>query len=633
MVSRRKYRKKSARCSVKENKVLKVGASSLTGNLRRKVKRKQHIKQLLFQDNLLGTTDPDLITTADIARISSKTIDFLHRTGLRQTHICAATGINQAMLSILLKSPLSKNFSISRKCDAIIRLLNYYGRVNEGIISSDPATAPKVIPTKKLSLEAAPSRKSSRIQCSKEKHTIDQFSIAADTLTISSDSNSDEVEKTKCSDYLNGDTVELNQTPLENEVPKVMCSEQKLDSLPLGFQSIPKTLDSIHPTESLSKGGLKNSLEKGETSGCNGEIKSLEYINDAAIFGYISTVYHRYKRNSMPILPLSNKFCGDKGGSITKEIKDLYMNPLLIPLTINLRHYASASNFSENKKGAGASSVLSVFASNPAAFLSSIQGSCYVAERFVWSSNASEELLEAFVENLSRERHLSIFLSNNSKVKALQMLKRELKHAMNMYLEFLYVLSFMDIPLDNNSLLITEVNLNETFDDIIIMDKFKWNISQPTWRLNDYINNLISDLRLPSELSHLLLHSALTQNFNAIKTTIHNFCNSSDVARSTKLSHITVANIKYGGDEEYNNFSSEYTMNNDDAAFRYNKEVIYSSLNAECKFIPCGFFNEWGENADIDMGSDDNPKIYPITEDAEERRQIENRNRFRKRRM
>lgn len=562
-----------------------------------------HEKGVIFEDHLLENVQQENITFADIKRITSKTFDFLRATGLRQTHISAITGINQSILSIILRDPGTKTISINRKKDVIFRLCEYYNKINLGLVSRDPLTAPKICNSKKNS------------EVNQKKRTISRRNASEDEETSSNLPNSENLDGVRSSQHHN----------LEPE--NIISGENQTSSIgPEGTSS------------SLNELGIK-----GTYTLSNDKTPELAKRN---IFLFTScircprgdTIVRKVKKtflNSSCSVPVSSFINGNtliectelKSTCQLNDIKIIrngdiiprILEPILIPLSVNLRHFITGSCADNNTSNE--STVPSGPKLNPSAILSTLRGKNFKAERFVWSSASDPNTLWGFIESLSRERHLSTFMSNYQKKIVFKWLIREIESYKNLYLQFLYLIMDSDITPGNNSLLMCEIRLNESYGDVVINDRFKWNISNPMHLLLEQIECLVSDLRLPQELFSDLLYSALKQVFDEIADFVKEF------------SHDNVSNAANVQVNLSNNASYQYEDDvSSNCSFGANRET-HTSVDKDSSRLPFyGNFTEWGSRADLEYDSDDNAKLYPIIENAEERRQIENRNRFRKRR-
>ncbi|KAH8582576.1 SNF5 like [Cryptosporidium sp. chipmunk genotype I] len=563
-------------------------------------------KKLIFEDHLLENTQLENITIADVKRITSKTFDFLRNTGLRQTHISATTGINQSILSIILRDPCTKTISINRKKDVVFKLCEYYKKINLGLISHDPLTAPKISSSKKNG------------ETSQKKRTLPRRNTSEDGLNEDSIlQNPENFDRLNSSQYNN---LEFEKKDMNESQGCKIGSEGAIFR---SKESKTKLADDFSNDECLRK----NILLFSSCVGCpviptktrktktffiedfsSGPISS--FVNDNALIEF-TELNHSCRLND-------NHLKFNKNYDLTSRI----LEPILIPLSVNLRHFISSS-FSDNyaiENGI----VSSVPKSKSSAILSTLKGKNFKSEKFIWSSVSDFTALWGFVENLSRERHLSIFMNNSEKKKVFNWLVREIENYKSLYLQFLYVTLVSNINPGNDSLLICEIRLNESYEDIIVNDRFKWNIFNPTNQLKEYIRCLISDLNLPAELFSELLYSALKQVFDEITYFIKKF----NHMKNNYITNGPVNSTLYIGDQYEDDTSSNYS-------FGANFETHTNDVNIDresTRFVSYGNFCEWGNRADLEYDSDDNARLFPIIENAEERRQIENRNRFRKRR-
>ncbi|KAK9171602.1 hypothetical protein CmeUKMEL1_07340 [Cryptosporidium meleagridis] len=558
-------------------------------------------KKLIFEDHLLENIQLENITIADVKRITSKTFDFLRATGLRQTHISATTGINQSILSIILRDPATKTISINRKKDVVFKLCEYYNKINLGLISHDPLTAPKI----------SNSKKSGEIV--QKKRTLPRRNTSEDGLNDNSIiPNRENFNRSNSCQYNNFGLEEKDGENREG----VIDSEGAIYSLK---ESKMKRIDDCSNNKSVGK----NILLFSSCIGCSivpTKIKEKEFFIEHFSNGPISPFIN--DTNTLIKFTELSRFCKSNENHLSfccnQDFTSRILEPILIPLSVNLRHFITNS-FTDNCTAENAS-ISSVSKSNSSAILSTLKGKNFKPEKFIWSSVSDSTTLWGFVENLSRERHLSIFMSNSEKRKAFNWLVREIENYKSLYLQFLYVTLTSNIRPGNDSLLIREICLNESHGDIIVNDKFEWNISNPTNQLIKYIECLISDLSLPEELFSELLYSALKQVFDEITNVVKRF------------NHTNITNelnsTQYISDQYEDDTSSNYSFG---ANFETRTNDV--NINGEStRFVSYGNFNKWGSRADLEYDSDDNAKRFPIIENAEERRQIENRNRFRKRR-
>ncbi|KAK6590453.1 SNF5 like [Cryptosporidium xiaoi] len=562
-------------------------------------------KRLFFEDPLMDNIQIENISISDVRRITNKTFDFLRSTGLRQTHISATSGINQSILSIILRDPGTKTISLNRKRDIVAKLCEYYRKVNEGIISHDPQTAPKI--------------------CTRKKSTEDvQRKRVGNTVSV----DSHFIKKTSETNFENGSDLQTVEIA-NNECPK----NREVD--PLNKELI----DNIHSNENactLQKNKYEEPFDSGERCGdyyivdlcvncLNKGVKSekelLEFkeTSSGPIFSYI------YGGHDLEYLDMEST-------SYIENIVPAFENrdlsflrfsmshPILIPLTVNMRHY-TVNEGSGSTRDNGNSHLTKP---NPVAFLSSIKGKGYKADNFVWRSTSETELLWSYIENLCRERHLSPFISDRNKRKIFLWLRKEIQNYKNLYLEFLYIIWKSGINPASNPDLMYEINLNETHDDVVIIDKFKWNISQSTFLLKKQIGQIVSDLKLPHELFSALLHSALKQLFDSIIDFMRNF----DGGRVNTSFDYSIDEPQKPNSHKADDTSSICSSG---ASSTANKGDLRSDYNTE--FVSTNRIIKWGDDAELDYDSDDNAIIYPIVESAAVKKQIENRNRFTKRRF
>ncbi|OLQ18005.1 hypothetical protein ChUKH1_04490 [Cryptosporidium hominis] len=559
-------------------------------------------KKLIFEDHLLENIQLENITIADVKRITSKTFDFLRATGLRQTHISATTGINQSILSIILRDPGTKTISINRKKDVVFKLCEYYNKINLGLISHDPLTAPKISNSKKSG------------EIIQKKRTLPR-------RNTSEDGSNENSIITNPENFVHSNSCQYNNFELEKKDDESQESVIDSEGAIYGLkESKMKRIDDCSYNKSLGK----NILLFSSCIGCSiiptkiREEKKFfsEYFSSGPMSSFIND------NNTLIKFTELNRSCklneNHLNFNCNQDFTSRILEPILIPLSVNLRHFITSS-FTDNCIAENAN-ISSVSRSNSSTILSTLKGKNFKPERFIWSSVSDSTALWGFVENLSRERHLSIFMSNSEKRRAFNWLVREIENYKSLYLQFLCVTLASNIRPGNNSLLIREIRLNESYEDVIVNDRFEWNISNPTNQLVRYVECLISDLNLPQELFSELLYSALKQVFDEITNFVKRFNhkNITDELNSTQ----------YISDQYEDDTSSNYS-------FGANFETRTNDVNIDkesTRFVSYGNFIKWGSRADLEYDSDDNAKRFPTIENAEERRQIENRNRFRKRR-
>lgn len=560
-------------------------------------------KKLIFEDQLLDNTQIENITIADIKRITSKTFDFLRTTGLRQTHISAITGINQSILSIILRDPGTKTISINRKKDVVYKLCEYYNKINLGLISHDPSTAPKISNLKK------------NAEINQKKRTLSRRNVSESELNNPNLSGSENI------DHLNSD--QYNRFELEKK--NIDENREHLAESEGATHSLSESRKKLEDVFSCDK--LKNILLFSSCIGCSVSPKKIQRNNKFLIEDFQNGPIPPFINDKTLIECIEvNSLCGLGGNQYSyNKNRDLtlkILDPILIPLTVNLRHFISSS--SNDNYSIETGNIYLLPKSNSSAILSTLKGKNFKSEKFIWSSVSDPNTLWGFIENLSRERYLSIFMSNNEKKKVFNWLIKEIENYKSLYLQFLYLITSSNIKPGNNSLLICEIRLNESYEDVIVNDKFKWNISNPTNLLIQHVECLISDLNLPPGLFSELLYSALKQIFDEITKFVKRFNHGKNIyiANEHVDSNLYISN-QYEDDASSNH------------SFGANCETRINDDNAEeesIKFVSYGNFVEWGDHADIEYDSDDNVKIFPTIENAEERRQMENKNRFRKKR-
>ncbi|KAH8741111.1 SNF5 like protein [Cryptosporidium ryanae] len=562
-------------------------------------------KKLFFEDPLMDNIQMENITISDVRRITNKTFDFLRSTGLRQTHISATSGINQSILSIILRDPGTKTISLNRKRDIILKLCEYYRKVNEGVISHDPQTAPKIC-TRKKSAEV--------IQKRRTEDTILKESLIKDkTVEANLETDHDlQLAESKNLGYGNEEMGTQNKRLINytNSNEHFSTSQRDKPSMePLDSNENCKGCYIFDLCVNCFNKGVKFEKKLLEFKGTNsGPI--LSFINGTHNLEYLDLESTSYIENTIPTFEDKSSF-----------LKLVMTYPILIPLTFNIRHYTV--NEVNDSTGDNRNSS-HINKSNPVAFLSSIKGKGYKADNFIWCSTSDTELLWGYIENLCRERHLSLFVSDKNKRKAFLWLKKEIQNYKNLYLEFLYVISKSGIHPASNPDLICEIHLNETHDDVVIIDKFKWNISQSPFLLKKHIGCIVSDIKLPHELYSVLLHSALKQLFDSIINFMEN---------------IDDENINFSLDFNAGELQNPNSYKTDDTSSIYssganstvNERDLHSDDNMEV--VSTGKIIKWGDEADLEYDSDDNAIIYPIIESAAVKKQIENKNRFTKRKL
>ncbi|KAF7456435.1 SNF5 like protein [Cryptosporidium felis] len=560
-------------------------------------------KKLIFDDPLVENLQFDFITHSDIKRITNKTFDFLRNTGLRQTHISAVTGINQSILSIILRDPGTKSISINRKKDVIQKLCEYYNKINLGLVSHDPLTAPKISTSKKSS---------NTIQ---KKRILPKRNAIFETETSNTDFRS-ATRIEDCEDHFSNQAINSDQERRGNTEEANLNSD--LTEKNNGTNTIYGT--SIeNPAYDTLTGFNRNVFLFSSCINCRANHVEEEYIN-----------YHIFEKiNNSPVSAIFN-FTSVKSidfmtpnqvrvGDFEKNSISKNQLPFLIPLSINLRHFISSS-FLDNS---GCDFNNSSLRSNPSAIFSTLKNKNYKAERFVWSSASEPNSIWSYIENLTRERHLSSFMTTSDKKRAFNWLLKEIENYKSIYMEFLYVIMKFDVIPENNPLLIREIYLNESYEDIVFSDKFKWNISASTSLLKGQIECIVSDLNLPNEMFPGLLYCSLKQVFDEIVLIVGKFDDSTGLNRYNPID--TSAFEESGRMEDEMSSNHSFGANTETRTNRYFSEE-------STKPVSFGKLLEWGDHADLEYDSDDNIKLYPIIENAEEKRQIENRNRFRKRR-
>lgn len=556
-------------------------------------------KGVIFEDHLLENVQPENITYADIKRITSKTFDFLRATGLRQTHISAITGINQSILSIILRDPGTKTISINRKKDVVVRLCEYYNKINLGLVSRDPLTAPKICNSRKAG------------EVNQKKRTVSRRNTSEDEETSSTLANSENLDGIRSSQHNN-----LEQEKIVSSENQVCHIGQEGTSFSLNELGIKST--SIDNAPKLTK---RNIFLFTSCTKCPRDNAKVRKVSKTFLDSSCSVPVSSFiNGNALIECTELNSLRQLNGTKIDKsdDFVSRILEPTLIPLSVNLRHFITGSFTDYNTSNENTAPYGTKL--NPSAILSTLKGKNFKSERFVWSSVSDSNTLWGFIESLSRERHLSTFMNNDQKKGVFKWLIREIENYKNLYLQFLYLIMDSDISPGNNSRLICEIRLNESYGDVVINDKFKWNISNPTRLLLEQIECLVSDLRLPQELFSELLYSALKQVFDEIADIVKEFSHENKSCAANVKASLTNIGSQYEGDVSSN------------CSFGANRETR-TSVDKDSSMLPFyGNFVEWGSRADLEYDSDDNAKLYPIIENAEEKRQIENRNRFRKRR-
>ncbi|OII74881.1 uncharacterized protein cubi_03013 [Cryptosporidium ubiquitum] len=561
-------------------------------------------KKLIFEDQLLENIQLENITIADIKRITSKTFDFLRTTGLRQTHISATTGINQSILSIILRDPGTKTISINRKKDVVYKLCEYYNKINLGLISHDPLTAPKISNSKKNG------------EIVQKKRTLSRRNISENEFNNNSISSN-----TENFDRLNSD----QYNHLELEKKNFNEGQEYLTESEGATHSLNESGTKLTGVSSNGKSLKKNIILLSSCIGCSKGPRKKRKTNKFLIEDFQSGPISSFINDNTLIecIELDSlwEFNGNQTGNKNRDFTLRILEPIFMPLSVNLRHFLSSS-FNESFSIEN-STVSSISKPNSSAILSTLKGKNFRSEKFIWSSTSDSNTLWGFIENLSRERHLSIFMSNHEKKRVFNWLMKEIENYKSLYLQFLYVILGSNVNPGNNLLLICEIRLNESYEDVVINDRFKWNISNPTDLLIKHVECLISDLNLPPELFSELLYSALKQVFDEIINFVKRF----NHRKNSYIINEAVNSGIYINNQYEDDTSSNYS-------FGANYETRTNDDNVEeesAKFVSYGNFVEWGDRADIEYDSDDNAKLFPTIENAEEKRQIENRNRFRKR--
>ncbi|KAJ1607457.1 SNF5 like protein [Cryptosporidium canis] len=556
-------------------------------------------KKPIFEDHLLESVNQENITVADIKRITSKTFDFLRATGLRQTHISATTGINQSILSIILRDPCTKTISVNRKKDVIIRLCEYYNKINQGLVSSDPLTAPKICNSKKNGEVNQRKRSYSKRNASEDDDTNSVLLNSENSDSRPYQQGNFEEEKKAADDShtyrieSNNVSSGLNELGIMN-----MC-------IPSGNKESELTRKNIFLLTSCTKCPVSNK-EVRKT------ISFLDSSHSAPISSFV---------NGNALMEFTEFKYLFSLGDIPMKKKDYFtrmvLRPILIPLSVNLRHFITSTCNENHTSIEGSQSKY-----NPPAILSTLKGKNFRAEKFIWSSSSDTNSLWAFIEGLSRERHLSTFMNNDRKKRVFKWVAKEIENYKSLYLQFLCLIMNLDINPENNSLLICEIYLSESYGDVVINDKFKWNISNPTNLLQEYIEYLVSDLKLPHELFSELLYSATKQVFDEI----------TDFVKRFDHIYMDTANVKNNLIKTSDQCEDDTSSNSSLGAGCQTRTSVTNLCQGVSRLPFYGNFVEWGNRAELEYDSDDNAKIYPIVENVEEKRQIENRNRFRKRR-